>query len=309
MTAPQNDRPDAESQDKPEAEQPRQARDNDGAGSTSPHLDRDEQDQAAEHSGLRPLVIHEIIREEGEEELARGAFGLLLSGFAAGLSMGFSFLTEAWLQAGLPESRWRHLVASAGYSVGFIIVVLGRQQLFTESTLTAVLPLLTRRNRETFLKVGRLWGLVLGMNLIGTWIFALLLLPHGIFTPEVTKALGTIGHEAIHHNFAATLLKSVFAGWLIALMVWILPSARSARLFVIMLITYLVALGQLSHVIAGSAEAAYAVLIGADPLSGYFVGFLIPTLIGNIIGGVALVALLNHGTVAEEIHGGADDKD
>jgi formate/nitrite transporter FocA (FNT family) len=276
------------------------------AGSDSPHLDRDEQSQAAQHSGLRPLVIHEIIREEGEDELERSVGALTLSGFAAGLSMGFSFLTEALIRADLPASPWRHLIASFGYSVGFIIAVLGRQQLFTESTLTAVLPLLTRRDGATAVAIARLWAIVLVMNLVGTWVFAALLQVHGVFSDAVVGSLGVIGREAVHADFAATFLKALFAGWLIALMVWILPSARSARLLTVMLITYVVAIGQLSHVVAGSAEAAYAVLTGTAGIGQYFGGFLAPTLLGNIVGGVALVALLNHGTVAEDINKGGE---
>jgi formate/nitrite transporter FocA (FNT family) len=279
------------------------AADNKAAGSESPHLDEGEQSQAAQHSGLRPLVIHEIIREEGEDELERSNAALTLSGFAAGLSMGFSFLAEALIRADLPARSWRHLIASFGYSVGFIIVVLGRQQLFTESTLTAVLPLLTRRDGATAVAVGRLWAIVLVMNLIGTWVFAALLLVHGVFSDAVVTSLGDIGREAIGTAFGVTFLKALFAGWLIALMVGLLPSARSARLLTVLLITYVVALGKLSHVVAGSGEAAYAVLTGAASVGQYFGGFLAPTLLGNITGGVALVALLNHGTVAEDIKG------
>lgn len=271
------------------------------AGAASPHLGGHERDQAASHSSLRQLVIHEIIREEGEEELARTNFALALSGFAAGLSMGFSFLTEAILHAGLPAAPFRHLIASFGYSIGFIIVILGRQQLFTENTLTAVLPLLTRFDRATTFNVARLWIIVLVANLIGTWCFAAMLLPKHIFIADTHGALAALGREAIAPDFGATFLKSVFAGWLIALMVWILPSTRSARLITVLLITYIVALARLSHVIAGSAEAAYAVLAGFDTPVAYIARFLIPTLLGNIIGGVALVALLNHGAVVSEI--------
>src|SRR4051794_39805297 len=115
------------------------------------NLSRGEREQAEQHKPVRPKVIHEIIREEGEHEVRRSASALWWSGLAAGLSMGFSFLTQALLQGGLPDAPWRHLVASAGYVVGFVIVVLGRQQLFTESTLTAVLPVLTHRNGRTAL--------------------------------------------------------------------------------------------------------------------------------------------------------------
>src|SRR5277367_3276105 len=116
----------------------------DEAGATSPHLDETERKQAAEHSAPRALVIHEVVRQEGEEELQRPVSALLWSGLAAGLSMGFSFLTLAMMRAGLPDTPWRHLISSFGYCAGFVITILGRQQLFTESTLTAVLPLLVR---------------------------------------------------------------------------------------------------------------------------------------------------------------------
>jgi len=270
-------------------------------GAASPHLAAPQRRQAAQHAALRPLVIHEIIRAEGETELARTSGALALSGLAAGLSMGFSFLTEALLRAGLPAAPYRPLIASFGYSIGFIIVVLGRQQLFTESTLTAILPVLTRRDRATAVAVGRLWAIVLAANLVGTWCFAALLLPHGVFAAPVTASFAALGRDAIPPGFGATVLKSMFAGWLIALMVWILPSARSARLLTVLIVTYVVALARLSHVVAGSAEAAYAVLTGARPFAAYLGGFLVPTLIGNVFGGVALVALLNHGTIATEI--------
>jgi formate/nitrite transporter FocA (FNT family) len=271
-------------------------------------LNSGEKEQAAAFSAPRALVIHEIIRDDGERELGRTTSALALSGLAAGLSMGFSFLTEALLRATMPDAPWRHAVESLGYSIGFIIVVLGRQQLFTESTLTAVLPVVTRQTMKALLAAARLWAIVLTVNIIGTWIFAALLVPPQIFSPEVHKALGALGLEAIHHHFGPTVLKAVFAGWLIALMVWLLPSGRSARLWIILIITYVVALGRLSHIIAGSGEGAYAVLTGLAPFKDYVVGFFLPTVIGNIFGGVALVTLLNHGSIAAEIEGSSEGK-
>jgi formate/nitrite transporter FocA (FNT family) len=269
----------------------------------SPHLDADEQEQAARHATPRPLVIHEIIREEGEAELARTTMSLALSGLAAGLSMGFSFVTEALLQAGLPKTVWQHTLASFGYSVGFIIVILARQQLFTESTLTAVLPVITRRDFKTLYAAARLWVIVLATNIAGTWIFAALVHVPQIFPPDVSAAMQDIAQHAIPPVFFATLLRAFFAGWLIALLVWILPSAQSSRLLTILIVTYVVALAQLSHIVAGSAEAAYAVLSNTATLAQYFGKFLVPTLIGNIIGGVVMVTALNHGSIVSEMQG------
>jgi formate/nitrite transporter FocA (FNT family) len=239
------------------------------AGSDSPHLDESEKTQAAEHAAPRALVIHEVIREEGEDELTRRPGALVWSGLAAGLSMGFSFLSLALIRASLPDEPWRRLLDSVGYTMGFLIVILGRQQLFTESTLTAVLPFLVRRDRATLLALVRFWAVVLSANLAGTLIFAALITPRGLFSDAVYQALVDTG--------------------------------RSARMFVIMFLTYVVAMGRLSHVIAGSVDSAYLVFSGNGSARDYVVGFLLPTLLGNTIGGVTLVAMLNHAPLAPEL--------
>jgi formate/nitrite transporter FocA (FNT family) len=277
---------------------------NDEAGATSPHLDEQEKQQAADHTAPRALVIHEVVRQEGEEELKRPISALIWSGLAAGLSMGFSFLGLALMQSLLPNQPWHRLIDSLGYSIGFIITILGRQQLFTESTLTAVLPLLVRRDAATLLALLRFWAVVLVANLVGTAIFAGLIFTNGIFPDEIRHALVENATDAVSGAFWPTLVRSVLAGWLIAMMVWLLPSARSAKLLVIMLLTYILGVGRLSHIIAGSAESAFAVLSGHNPISDYFVKFLAPTLLGNTLGGVALVALLNHAPLVPELQSG-----
>jgi formate/nitrite transporter FocA (FNT family) len=274
-----------------------------GSGSDSGHLDEDEQAQVARFEPLRAKGIHEIIRKEGESELERPLSALLWTGLAAGLSMGFSFSAQALLHSGLPDAPWRHLVASFGYTIGFVIIVMGRQQLFTESTLSAVLPALTRRDRATMGATLRLWGAVLTANIVGTWLFAVALAYGKPFRPDVAASLSMLAGEVGTEAFWPTVFKGIFAGWLIALMVWLLPSARSAKLWVIILLTYLVALAHLPHIIAGSVEVAFAVLTGARPFADYWTDFFVPTLIGNSLGGICLVAMLNHAPVAKELDG------
>ncbi|TKR53537.1 formate/nitrite transporter family protein [Allopusillimonas ginsengisoli] len=276
------------------------------AGTRSANLEPSEQAQAADRSTPGALVIHKIIRKEGEEALHRAGWALGWSAFAAGLSMGFSFLTQATLQASLPDLPWRDLVASFGYCTGFVIVILGRQQLFTESTLTALLPVLTRPSTNTFLLAMRLWAIVLLANVIGTFLFASLLMIPNVFNPEVVRAFGELAVQTVTNDFLPTLLRAFFAGWLIALMVWILPNAQSARLLTIILITYVVAVCHLSHIIAGSVEASYGVLAGHASISDFFLRFMLPTLLGNILGGVGMVGLLNHAAVASEVSDAPD---
>lgn len=267
----------------------------------SQNLDPAEKDQAAQHSAPAAVVIHEIVRKEGEEELARRPGAVFWSGLAAGLSMGFSFLALALIRSGLPEGPARRLIESPGYSLGFVIVVLGRQQLFTESTLTAVLPLLVRRDWATWLALMRFWAIVLSANILGTLIFARMIAINGLFPDPVRAALNDISRDAVSGAFWPTTIKAVLAGWLIALMIWLLPSARSARLLVIMLLTYVVAIGGFSHVIASSVEAFFAIFAGKASFSDYLTGFFVPTIIGNTVGGVALVALLNHAPLAPDL--------
>lgn len=260
------------------------------------------------HAGSGPTppearVIHEIIREDGEKSLKRSVTAMAWSGFGAGLSMGFSFLTMAFLRAGLPEAPWRSLVSGLGYTIGFLIVVLGRQQLFTESTLTAVLPFLIRKDAKTFGKMVRLWTVVLLANVAGTLLFAGLISQEWLFQAPVNEALKGIATEALHDSFWPMLIKAIMAGWLIALMVWLIPGAGPARLFLILIVTYVVAIAHFSHIIAGSVEVAYQVFTGGiEPLA-YFTHFMVPTLIGNMIGGISLVGILNHAPIREELPG------
>jgi len=247
------------------------------------------------------LIIHETIRLEGEDELERKGSALLLSGLAAGLTMGFSLVVEGVLQAHLPDAPWRELITSWGYTIGFLIVVLGRQQLFTENTLTPILPLLHNRNASTLWRVLRLWVVVLAANIVATFAFAYAIAHTDVFSPEIKSAFAEISRHTIGSSFWTTLFKAVFAGWLIALMVWLLPAAEAARPFVILIVTYVVSLGGFAHIVAGSVDAAYLIQIGEAGWADYLTRFFAPTLIGNVLGGVTLVAALNYGQVAPEI--------
>lgn len=253
------------------------------------------------HSRPNAALIHETIRAEGENELERPVHALLLSGFAAGLSIGLSLIAEGVLRAHLPDAPWRDLVSKLGYAVGFLIVVLGRQQLFTENTITPILPLLYNRDRRTAWQVARLWVLVLLANLAGTWAIAAVLSGSDVFTPEVKQAFADISHHAIASPFGATVLAGVFAGWIIALMVWLMPGSGSARPAVIVLLTWLVSVAGFAHVVAGSVDASFLVWSGQASVAEYMWRFLVPTLLGNVLGGVTLVAVLNYGQVATEV--------
>jgi formate/nitrite transporter FocA (FNT family) len=267
----------------------------------NPHevqADRAKDDEEAEEkSAPSAHVVYEAIRKEGRHELERKASSLAWSGLAAGLSMGFSFVTQALLEHHLPDTNWRPLVATFGYSVGFLIVVLGRQQLFTENTLTAILPLLNKQASHDVIKVARLWIIVLLANLIGAFAFAFVIAKTSAFEPDVHQAFDALASQAGTHPFGVTLLRGIFAGWLIALMVWLMPGAETARIWIIVAITYIVGLCHFPHVIAGATEAFYLAVNGVRSWPEVLGGFVVPALIGNTIGGVMLVAALAHAQI------------
>jgi formate/nitrite transporter FocA (FNT family) len=273
---------------------------NAGSGQTVA-LSQHEEHEVRERATPRAAVIFETIRREGENELERPTLALAASGLAAGLSMGFSLVATGVIRALLPEEPWRPLLVNLGYTIGFLFVVMGRQQLFTENTLTVVLPLLDDPKKwPVVLKVARLWGIVLAANVGGAAIFAYVVAHTAIFPDDVKRAFDAIGTEAATPSFGILLLRGIFAGWLLALMVWLLPSTESARPWIIIIITYFVGLGAFSHVVAGSVEVLYTVAHGDRTWLDYLGAYALPTLIGNTLGGVSLVALLNYAQVVGE---------
>ena len=242
-------------------------------------------------------IVYRAILKEGEDELSRPSSALFWSGLAAGLSMGFSMITEGLLRAYLPDVPWRPLVSKFGYSMGFLIVILGRQQLFTENTLTPILPLLLHRDRRTLGNVIRLWGMVLLANLAGAMGVAWVAANTNAFSPDIREAFRQLGQAAMVHGFGTVVLRGIFAGWLIALMVWLLPFAEVARVWVIIFLTYLVGLGGFPHIIAGAVDVFALAASGDKSWGEVWAMYVLPTFIGNVIGGVTLVAALNHAQV------------
>jgi formate/nitrite transporter FocA (FNT family) len=258
------------------------------------HADPETQEKAKEEQTLDAAATHEVVRREADKELERTSGALAWSGLAAGLAMGFSLVAEGALRAHIPDVEWRPLIAKLGYPVGFLIVILGSQQLYTENTLEPMVPLLSTPTRDRFRSVMRLWGIVFLMNVVGTVLFSLMMAKTSVFDEKLKSAFLAIGLEAIEPSPGTIFLKAIFAGMLIALLVWMLPAAKTAHIWVIVVMTWLIGAAGLAHVIVGSVETSYLVWSGAASLGTYLGHFMLPTFLGNTLGGVGLVALVNH---------------
>nr|CAA6824420.1 MAG: Putative transport [uncultured Thiotrichaceae bacterium] len=265
-------------------------------------IERDEADQIKESAKLEAKTVYMIISKEGEDELKRPFTSLWWSGLAAGVAISSSLWAKGMLLELMPETEWETLLVSFGYCVGFIIVILGRLQLFTENTITPILPLFANFSYQKLWATASLWGIVLCANLTGTFLSAAAADLLGIATPEQLAAVQEISKHFVLDNAARDIfLQGIPAGFYVAALVWILPSAKGFELSVIVVLTYLIAIGGFSHVIVGSTEVFLVMLDGKIGLIDAFGGVLLPALLGNIIGGTGLFSMLAYVQVKNEI--------
>ncbi|NUO72850.1 MAG: hypothetical protein HOQ10_09060 [Frateuria sp.] len=263
-------------------------------------LSRKERGEVEQKRPPRVAVLHETIRLEGEAELGRSIPALGWSALAAGLSMGFSMLARGLLHRYLDGAPAGFLVESLGYPFGFLVVILARQQLFTENTMTAVLPLMTQPSLRKLGALLRLWSVVFAGNLVGTGLFAYGILHMQLFDQATQAALLDIGNQVMGNSPLQMFTKGIVAGWLIATMVWLVPAAETSKITVIVLTTYLIALGGFTHIIVGSVESLDLVFAHALPFAACVAHFALPTLAGNIVGGSCIFALISHAQVRSD---------
>ncbi len=267
-------------------------------------LSHEEGKQVRERASVDSYVVHEVIRRQGRDELRRPLLSLFWSGIAAGIAIPSSVLGRALLEDALPDAPWRPMVASLGYTLGFLIVILGRMQLFTESTLSATIPVATHPSISNLLRLLRLWSIVFVANMLGTFVIMLLVGNNAIGYPDQAAAMLELSKKLLEHGPLQTMLGGIPAGFLLAAVAWSLPVGRGQEFWIILFFTYFIGLGEFSHVVAGSAEAWLLVLSGEAGLGFAIFGFILPALVGNIIGGTLIFSLLAHAQVSTEIDGG-----
>lgn len=265
-------------------------------------LDSEDDEEVHDHGRLRPDLVYEVVRREGLAELERPFRSLAWSGVAAGLAMSFSVVGEAMIARRLPpDADWAALVSGIGYTFGFLIVIVSRLQLFTEHTMTALLPITYEATGKNIARLARLWGIVLAANTLGAIAAAWFIIGSGVLSAEGVSAVLEIGRHLTDASFLAVVAQGVGAGFLVAALVWMLPSAGAAQVGLIVLVTWLIAIAGFAHIIAGTVEIAALVIAGQNGILEVVVSFWLPALIGNMIGGAGLFTMLAYGQVQDEI--------
>lgn len=277
--------------------------DPEGRGETDDSVKLSDKERVQARKNLRSTspVIFETIRQEGIEELERPLLSLWWSGVAAGLVMSLSLFSKGYLHHHLPDEAWRPLVSNFGYTVGFLLVILGRLQLFTENTIKPVLPLFITPTMWRLRTMVQLWVVVLVANLVGIFASVALADNAGIAMPHQIAAFLEVSHHLADRSALENIALGVPAGFLLATLVWGLADMKSGRLWLIIIVTYVIAVGEFSHVVAGSAEVFLLALHDKMSFSAAFGQFVFPTLLGNVLGGTGLFALIAYGQVRHEI--------
>lgn len=240
--------------------------------------------------------IYEQVSRNARHELDRPAIALAISGLAGGITMGLTALSTSLIIGELGPSHIAYVVAQLFYPMGFMAVILGRAQLFTENTLYPVaLMLAERKHVWTTL---RLWSIVLPSNIIGAFIFAILAVRTDALLPAYVAAMTETGVRAASVPASHVFWSAVIGGWIIALVAWLVSGSHSitGSVMLIWFLAFIVGLGHFAHCIASSGEIFAAVLDHKVAPSRYF-AWLLPAVTGNIAGGVLIVTLLEYGQV------------
>jgi formate/nitrite transporter FocA (FNT family) len=176
-------------------------------------------------------------------------------------------------------------------------------QLFTENTITTVVPVVLRQDMDSFVRTARLWGIVLGANVVGAFVIAAFFGLTPVLKPELLEAMIKISEHATGMEPMIGLISGIPSGILIAAIVWMMPSAPNNKIVLVVIFTWLIAAGDFTHIVAGSVEMALLLLLGELGVGQAVFGFFLPVLIGNVIGGTVVFTLLTYAQIRPEIRG------
>ncbi|HET7091880.1 MAG TPA: formate/nitrite transporter family protein [Thermomicrobiales bacterium] len=273
----------------------RHSRETPAAPERQPEAPNDDEAQPLGHEA--PEIVADAATIGGKR-LRRSALGDAVTALIGGMSVSFGAVAMAWASASLggrAGASPAHLVGALAFPVGFIILLVGKSELFTENFLLPVIGVFERRG--SLRELGQLWGGTLIANLIGVFVFALLISRPGVLAPAPARVLVDLAVSKVTTPLGTSFVQAIFAGWVMTLLTWLLLAAGSSgpRLAIIWAMGSLIILGEFNHTIISAAEIFMALLLGAPITVGdWLVRNFLPALVGNILGGVVFVTLLTY---------------
>ena len=245
--------------------------------------------------------IYRGVEKNARDELRRSTHALAVSGLAGGLTMGLTGIAVASAMVALNGMPARDFFAYMVYPVGFVAVIIGRAQLFTENTLYPIALILSERRHVW--NTARLWTVVFLGNVVGAIGFAALAVATPALRSDIHATLVQLGVIAAQGSNAHIFWSAVIGGWIIALVAWLVTASHwtIGQIAVIWLMTFVVGAGRFAHCIASTGEIMSAVIAGGVSFP-HYLRWLAMATAGNIVGGVTIVTVLNFG----QVHAGED---
>jgi formate/nitrite transporter FocA (FNT family)/nucleotide-binding universal stress UspA family protein len=268
-------------------------------GSTESHGDRSESGVPTSGEVVPDRFssdeVFQRIVADADHEITSDARELFFSALAGGLAITITFLLYASMSAQTDSS----VVASLLYPLGFVYIIIGGYQLYTENTLPPVA--LTLERLASIPALLRHWLIVLAGNFAGGGIGAIVLAFGGVLDPDAMVVAVDIAEKGVATPPAALFFKAVFAGLIVAGVVWMNFAARDtiSRLVIVYLAFLAIPLGNLYHSVVSFTEVVFLLLVGDVSLAAGLGGFVVPVLVGNTVGGVVLVTIVNYYQTSE----------
>ncbi len=228
-----------------------------------------------------------------DEEISERPRGLFFSGLTAGFAIVLTLIGHATGRAQFHDNTF---MAAILYPIGFIYIILGRYQLYTENTLPPVKLVLMRLASIPLLL--RLWGIVLFANLLGTALGTFVMAHTHMLSQEVQNAAIEFVQHALTLSWWDIFFRALFAGWLVAGVVWINMAAKDTitRFALVYFVFFTIAACQLFHVITTAAEVLFVGFYDHSifEIGKLFTQFWVPVFLGNTIGGVLVFTLVGY---------------
>ena len=251
-------------------------------------------------SAREPEKIYEATREEGRRRLSRPVYELAATALVGGFDVAFGVAAYALTAAAIGGDRGR-VAGAIAFGIGFVFIVVGKSELFTENFLIPIVGL-NARDRGAWLKLAELWTVALLLNILGGLLIAVVITSHGVLRAGTDRPLVDLARHVAHYGTATAFLSAIIAGALMTLMTWFVEGAAESmgvRIVMSWIVGAVIVLGAFNHAIVSTIELIYGMRYGGGVTYGQLFTNLGLSVAGNMVGGLLLVTFVRTVQAAE----------